>query len=62
MAPEPLPHRKLTADALAAAITTALGDAEMRRRAVEIGERVRAEDGVGRAVAAIERVGSSKRA
>jgi sterol 3beta-glucosyltransferase len=58
IAPEPLPHRKLTADALAAAITTALGDADMRRRAAKIGERVRAEDGVGRAVAVIERVGT----
>src|SRR5271169_926688 len=58
IAPEPLPHRKLTAEALAAAITTALGDADMRRRAAKIGERVRAEDGVGRAVAVIERVGT----
>jgi hypothetical protein len=33
----------------------------MRQRAANIGERVREEDGVGRAVAVIERIGDSKR-
>ena len=50
LAPPPLPHRALTQDSLAAAIQTALADAEMRRRAEEMGARVRAEDGLGRAV------------
>ena len=37
LAPEPLPHRALTAEALAAAIRTALGDGAMRERAAAIG-------------------------
>ena len=55
LAPAPLPHRDLTADALASAIKTVLGNGDMRERAAEIGATVRAENGVGRAVAAIER-------
>jgi sterol 3beta-glucosyltransferase len=35
---------------LASAIRVLVGDEEMRRRAAALGERVRAEDGVGRAV------------
>ena len=55
LAPAPLPHRSLTADALAAAIKTALGDGAMRERAEAIGVTVRAENGLVRALAAIER-------
>jgi sterol 3beta-glucosyltransferase len=55
LAPAPLPHRLLTADALASAIRTALSDAAMRERAAAIGATVRAENGLARAVAAIER-------
>jgi sterol 3beta-glucosyltransferase len=55
LAPSPLPHRTLTADKLAAAIKTALDDAAMRERARAIGAAVRAEDGLARAVDAIER-------
>ena len=55
LAPAPLPHRALTAEALAAAIETALSDADMRRRA-EYGARASgAEDGLGRAVQAVMR-------
>jgi sterol 3beta-glucosyltransferase len=50
--PPPIPARKLTADALASAVrlTTSPG---MRRRAAALGARVRAENGVARAVEAI---------
>ena len=54
-APAPLPHCIPTADALAAAIKTALSDDAMRERARTIGSAVRGEDGLARAVAAIER-------
>jgi sterol 3beta-glucosyltransferase len=54
--PEPIPQRKLTAGRLAEAIRTAATDPGMRERAARLGERIRAEDGVGRAVAAIEEV------
>ena len=57
LAPAPAPHRTLTADSLAAAIKTALTDDAMRERAQMIGASVRAEDGLARAVDAIERAG-----
>ncbi|MCB0203827.1 MAG: glycosyltransferase family 1 protein [Anaerolineae bacterium] len=46
--------KKLTADALAAAIRTALHDSEMRSRAAALGEKIRVEDGVARAIELIE--------
>jgi UDP:flavonoid glycosyltransferase YjiC (YdhE family) len=48
--PAPVPRRRLTAEALAAALR-ATTDREMRARAADIGTAIRAEDGVGRAVA-----------
>jgi sterol 3beta-glucosyltransferase len=53
--PSPIPRRKLSAANLADAIRVATSDEAMRRRAAELGERVRAEDGVARAVEIIER-------
>lgn len=58
LAPAPLPHRMLTTDALAAALTQALSDIDMRAKAAKMGERVRAEDGLSRAVEVIEGVGA----
>ena len=55
LAPAPLPHRTVNADTLAAAIKTALHDAAMSERAKAIGAAVRAENGLFRAVEAIER-------
>jgi len=54
--PAPIPIKRLDADSLAAALECALGDGSitMRRRAAEVGEKVRAEDGVGNAVRLIE--------
>jgi UDP:flavonoid glycosyltransferase YjiC (YdhE family) len=54
-APEPIPRRKLTLDRLAVAIRLATSDERMRGRAAELGESIRAEDGVGRAVEVFKR-------
>ena len=53
--PPPVSRRALTAERLAAAIRAAVTDEGMRARAARLGERIRAEDGVGRAVEAFER-------
>ena len=53
--PRPIPRRKLTVEGLAEAIRAMTGDQGMRQRAAQLGERVRAEDGVERAVEVIER-------
>ncbi len=53
--PRPIPRGRLTADRLAEAIHTAVSDAAMRERAARLGEQIRAEDGVARAVAILER-------
>src|SRR5690606_33997419 len=47
--PAPLPFRSLTVPRLAARIRRAVEDQEMADRADELGRRIRAEDGVGRA-------------
>jgi sterol 3beta-glucosyltransferase len=51
--PAPIPQKKLTAERLAAAIERAVTDEAMGRRAAELGEEIRAEDGVARAVQVI---------
>ncbi len=48
--PAPIPRKKLTAERLAAAIEQAVSDQAMRAKAAEIGAKIRAEDGVARAV------------
>ena len=52
--PQPVPRNKLSADKLASAIRLATDDPKMRERASKLGARVRAEDGIGNAVAMIE--------
>ncbi|GAA0345901.1 glycosyltransferase [Actinoallomurus spadix] len=52
--PAPLPIKRLAPEPLTARITAAAGDERMRRRAAELGRRIAAEDGVGRACAALE--------
>lgn len=49
--PAPIGRRRLTAAGLAAALRCAVGDGAMRARAAALGEALRAEDGVGDAVA-----------
>jgi sterol 3beta-glucosyltransferase len=56
--PEPIPQRKLTAEALLRAIGISTGDARMRERAAALGEEIRAERGVARAVEVIETAAS----
>ncbi|MCX4767077.1 glycosyltransferase [Streptomyces sp. NBC_01275] len=57
VAPGVLPLRALTAETLAAALTRATHEIAFRERARELGVRVRAEDGVGRVVEAVGRLG-----
>jgi sterol 3beta-glucosyltransferase len=53
--PEPIPHRRLSVERLAEALTRAVADSYMRQRAAELGAKIRAEDGVSEAVAVIQR-------
>lgn len=53
--PEPIPHRQLSVERLVGALTIATTDNQMRKRAAELGTRIRAEDGVREAVKTIER-------
>lgn len=57
--PAPVPQRQLTAGRLAAALREAVGDQLIRRRAHEVGVRLRDEDGVARAVEVLERVAAT---
>ena len=54
VAPKAIPIARLTAERLSGALQEALGE-PMQTRARDLGEKVRAEDGLGAAVAAIER-------
>jgi sterol 3beta-glucosyltransferase len=56
VAPQPLPLRRLTAPDLAESIRTVLCQPGFAARAAELGERVRAEDGVASAVEILESV------
>jgi len=51
--PVPIPHARLTADNLAAALIEATSNRAMQEKAVELGAKITAEDGVGEAVKAI---------
>ena len=62
IAPRPVSRRSLTAARLADAIRAATSDPGMKRRALLAGDRVRAEDGVARAVEVFERNGRDLRA
>jgi UDP:flavonoid glycosyltransferase YjiC (YdhE family) len=54
--PAPIMRTQLTAPRLASALRQAMGDAAMRERAARLGALLRAEDGVGAAVAVVERL------
>jgi sterol 3beta-glucosyltransferase len=54
--PAPLPQKRLTPEALAAAIRAAVSDDHMRRRAEALGEALRAESGIANAIEAIHTV------
>jgi sterol 3beta-glucosyltransferase len=51
--PQPISRKQLSVERLTDAIAVAMTDEKIRRRAAEIGEIIRAEDGVARAVEAI---------
>lgn len=58
--PKPVPRLKLTAEKLGAAIRVAVEDDGMAKRAAELGEKLRAEDGVATAVAVIKKLFDEK--
>lgn len=49
LGPKPISQRHLSPETLAAAIRTAVTNTEMRARAEALGEKIRSEDGVGKA-------------
>lgn len=53
--PQPIPYKHLTADRLAQAITQAIDDPHMHRRAAELGDKLRAEKGIQNAIEVIRR-------
>jgi sterol 3beta-glucosyltransferase len=59
--PAPIPRKDLSPERLAAAITTAVTDPSIRRNAASMGEKIRAENGVQRAVEMITRYLSAGR-
>jgi len=52
--PQPIQRKKLTAEQLARAIQTMTNDPAMRQRAAGLGARIRAEDGIAKAVEVVE--------
>jgi sterol 3beta-glucosyltransferase len=52
--PKPIPRQRLTVGRLAESIRCAVSDTAMRKRAACLGECIRAENGIARAVAVIE--------
>jgi sterol 3beta-glucosyltransferase len=52
--PRPIPRKRLTLDRLVESIHCAVSDTAMQQKAARLGERIRAEDGVARAVAALD--------
>ena len=53
--PQPIPRRHLTVNNLAEAIQCAVTDRTMQKNAANLGERIRAENGIAQAVAVIEK-------
>jgi len=53
--PEPVPQKKLTVERVSAAIHAAVTEAKIKRRAAEIGEAIRTENGHDNAVSIIHR-------
>jgi sterol 3beta-glucosyltransferase len=52
--PKPIPRRRLTVDRMAESIRMAVSDTAMREKATRLGQLIRAENGIARAVAVIE--------
>ncbi len=60
VSPPPTPYKKLSASRLASAIRVATTNDYMRAKAATVGQQIRAEDGVGRAVAFFEQYVSKR--
>jgi len=58
--PAPIPRKQLSVEGLAGAIRQAVGSAEMRQAVARLGEKIRAEDGIGAAVAVVEKMSTAK--
>jgi len=54
--PAPIPRKELTAERLAQAIQMAVTDQPLRERAADLGTRIRAEDGIARAVELVKQI------
>lgn len=52
--PPPIPRKQLSVDALTSALTMLTRDDGMRRRAEDLGQRIRSENGVARAIEILE--------
>jgi sterol 3beta-glucosyltransferase len=52
--PQPIAQKGLSAEKLADALLTVIGNKTMKERAAALGATIRSEDGIGRAVALIE--------
>lgn len=59
--PAPIPRQKPNFDRLAQAIQIAVTDKAMRKRAVDIGSKINAEDGVACAVEIIQKLDISRK-
>jgi UDP:flavonoid glycosyltransferase YjiC (YdhE family) len=59
--PAPIPRKKLTAERLAQAIHQAVSDQGMRQRAALLGQQIREEDGIARAVAVVQQIAQRSR-
>ncbi|WP_341531762.1 hypothetical protein WKK05_39320 (plasmid) [Nostoc sp. UHCC 0302] len=55
VSPAPIPYKKLSTETLAEAIEVVLGDEVMKKKAQELGQKIRGEDGVANAVEAFHR-------
>lgn len=52
----PIPRKELTTEKLAGAIQTVVSNAAMRRKASELGAKIRAEDGIARVARVVEKL------
>jgi sterol 3beta-glucosyltransferase len=59
--PDPLPRKRLSEDTLASAIRQAVGDAGMKVQAAAMAEKIRAEDGVVKAIDLVLRYAATGR-
>jgi len=54
--PKPVPYKQLTVERLKEAILIGVGDSKMRQKAVELGQKIQAENGIENALNAIQKI------